>query len=64
LTLQYEQVNGHPREVSRVVIAGLKKTGQITIVERRQLRIGDNRHQDIFAAGLGPDTLGNRVMEL
>ena len=63
-TLQYEQVNGHPREVSSVVIVAIEEARQIAIVEHRQLRLGDDRHDDVVLAGLGADAFGDRVVEL
>src|SRR6266849_2885016 len=49
LTLQYEHVNGHPRDVS--------------IVDHRQMCVGDDGHDDIVLAGFGADSLGHRVSE-
>ena len=62
-TLQYEQVNGHPREVSSVVMRVVEKARQVTVVEHRQLRLGDERNDDVFLAGLGADPLRDGVME-
>ena len=42
----------------------IEEAGQIAIVDHRQLGLGDERHDDVFLAGLGPDAFGNRVVDL
>ncbi len=42
----------------------VEKSRQVTIVEHRQQRLGDQRHDDIFLAGLRANPLRDRVADL
>src|SRR5262249_49188957 len=42
----------------------VEESGEVPVVDNRQLRVGDERHQYVVAAGLGADSLTHRVVQL
>ena len=43
---------------------GIEEAREIAVIEDGQLRIGNDRHDDVVLAGLGADAVGNRVVLL